>query len=156
MVRSIATRGLRIKCMVLVIGLATLAPILRADQIPVGNWVRRTTKDGGGTTMLVENAGTGQKFTFKVAVANGGTSTMILTTHYDGKDATVFVDGKPSGETMAIRKVDDHHVINVVKMNGNPMVTQKSELSADGKVIKTESMPTVAGQPSGVEYWDKK
>ncbi len=150
------TRGLGIKCAALVIGLATLAPILRAEGIPVGNWVRRPTKDGGNATMLVESAGTGQKFTFKVAIANGGTATMVVTTQYDGKDAPVYVDGKPSGETMAISKVDDHHTTNVLKMNGNPFVTQKSELSADGKVIKTESISMVAGAPNSVEYWDKK
>ena len=150
------TRGLRIKCLAVVIGLATLTAILHADQIPLGNWVRRPTKDGGSATMLVEGAGTGQKLTFKVAVANGGTATMVVTTQFDGKDATVFVDGKPSGETMAISKVDDHHTTNVIKMNGNPFVTQKSELSSDGKVIKTESTPMVSGAQGGVEYWDKK
>ena len=148
--------GLRIKCMALVIGLATLAPILHADQIPGGNWVRRPTKDGGSATMLVEPAGTGQKLTFKFAIANGGTATMVVTTQFDGKDATVFVDGKPSGETMAISKVDDHHTTNVLKMNGNPFVTQKSELSADGKVIKTESISMVGGAPNSIEYWEKK
>ena len=149
------TRGLRIRCIALVIGLATLTPMLRADQIPTGNWVRRPTKDGISSTMLVENAGAGQKLTYKVTVPNG-TSTMILTTQYDGKDAQLYVDGKPSGETMAIRKVDDHHVTNVIKINGNSVSNQKSEVSADGKVIKTETMSTVAGQPAGVEYWDKK
>ena len=150
------TRGLRFKCVALVIGLATLAPILWAEGIPVGNWVKRPTKAGESATMFVESAGNGQKYTFKVAIANGGTATMVMTTQYDGKDAQVYVDGKPSGETMAISKVDDHHTTNVIKMNGNPFVTQKSELSVDGKVIKTESTSMVAGAPNSVEYWDKK
>jgi hypothetical protein len=141
---------------ILGIVLAALVSILWADQIPLGNWMRRPTKDGGSATMFVEAAGAGQKFTFKVLVAGGGTSTMIITTQFDGKDAEVLVDGKPSGETMAIRKLDDHHTVNVIKMNGNPMVTQKSELSADGKTIKVESLPTVPGGQGGVEYWDKK
>jgi hypothetical protein len=106
--------------------------------------------------MVIEAAGTGRKLTFKVAVAGGGTSTMIVTTQLDGKDAQVLVDGKPSGETMAIRLIDDHHAINVIKMNGNPMLTQKSELSADGKVIKVESTSKVPGGQYGTEYWDKK
>ena len=149
------TRGLRFKCMALVIGLATLAPMLLAEGIPVGNWVRRPTKGGVVVTMLVESAGAGQKLTYKITAPNG-TSTMIMTTQYDGKDAQVYVDGKPSGETMAIRKVDDHHTTNVIKMNGNPFATQKSELSADGKVIKVESTPTGPGGQGGTEYWDKK
>jgi hypothetical protein len=150
------SRGLLIKCIALVICLAGLIPILRADNIPVGTWVRRPNKDGGSSIMIVEAAGTGRKLTFKVAVAGGGTSTMIVTTQLDGKDAPVFVDDKPSGETMAIRKVDDHHALNFIKMNGNPMLTQKSELSADGKVIKVESTPMIPGGQYGTEYWDKK
>jgi hypothetical protein len=149
-------RGFRIKCIASVILLAGLVPILRADSIPVGTWVRRPNKDGGSSTMIIEAAGTGRKLTFKVAVAGGGTATMIVTTQLDGKDAPVSVDGKPSGETMAIRRVDDRHAINILKMNGNPMMTQKSELSADGKVIKVESTPMVPGAHYDTEYWDKK
>ena len=143
------------KRIALFICLAGLIPILPAANLPTGTWVRRPIA-GGSATMIVEAAGAGQKYTFRVQVAGGGFSTMILTTQYDGKDAEVLVDGKPSGETMAIRMLDDHHVINILKMNGNPMVTQKSELSADGKTIKTESVSSVPGVQNPVEYWDKK
>ncbi len=149
-------RGLAMKCVALVICLAGLTPILGADSVPVGTWVRRPNQDGVSSTMIIEKVGTGRKLTFKVAVAGGGTSTLVVTTQLDGKDAPVSVDGKPSGETMAIRLVDDHHAINLIKMDGNPMVTQKSELSADGKVIKVESTPMVPGAQNGTEYWDKK
>lgn len=81
---------------------------------------------------------------------------MIVTTQGDGKDAQVFVDGKPSGETMAIRLVDARHTTNNIKINGNLVVTQKSELSADGKTIKVDSNPAVAGAQIGVEYWARK
>ena len=130
--------------------------MLRAEMLGNGTWVRRPNKDGPSSTMVIEAAGSGRKLTFKVPVASGGTSTMIVTTQLDGKDAPVSVDGKPSGETMAIRLIDDHHAINVIKMNGNPMLTQKSELSADGKVIKVESTSMVPGAQYGTEYWDKK
>ena len=144
------------KCITLVICLACLIPILRADSMWIGTWVRRANKDGVNATMIIEAAGTGKKLTFKVGVAGGGTSTLIVTTQGDGKDATVSVDGKPSPETMAIRTVDDRHTINIIKMGGNPMTTQKSELSADGKVIKVESNAMAPGQQNGIEYWDKK
>ncbi len=142
------------KFIALVVCLGSLVPVLRADMLAAGTWVRRPNKDGGSSTMIIEAVGTGRKLTFKVA-AGGGTVTMIVTTQLDGKDAPVLVDGKPSGETMAIRMIDDHHAINVIKMNGNPMVTQKSELSADGKVIKVESTSMVPGGQYGTEYWDK-
>jgi hypothetical protein len=136
--------------------LATLTPMLRADILAIGTWVRRPNKDGGSSTMFIETAGTGRKLTFKVPIAGGGITTMIVTTQLDGKDAPVLVDGKPSGETMAIRLMDDRHAVNVIKMNGNELLTQKSELSVDGKVIKVESIPAVSGGQYGTEYWDKK
>ena len=57
---------------------------------------------------------------------------------------------------MAIRMIDDHHAVNVMKINGNPMATQKSELSADGKVFKTETISTARDGQNTIEYWDKK
>jgi len=106
--------------------------------------------------MVIEAVGAGRKLTFKIAIPGGGTSTLTVTTQVDGKDAAVSVDGRPSGQTMAIRAIDDHHAINIIKMNGSPTTTQKSQLSADGKVIKVESSAMAPGQQNGFEYWDKK
>src|SRR5204862_194683 len=132
--------GHPMKCIALVLCLAGMVPIVRAASLPTGTWVRRPNNDGISGTLIIEAAGTGRKLTFKVAFAGGGTSTMTVTTQVDGKDAIVSVDGKPSGQTMAIRMIDDHHAVNVMKINGNPMATQKSELFADGKVFKTETI----------------
>jgi len=134
---------------------AALIPLLRAE-LPTGTWVRRPNKDDLGATMIVEAAGRGRKLTFKVALPGGGTSTMIVTTQGDGKDEPVSIDGKPSPETMAIRFVDDRHMINIIKLSGTTMVTQKSEVSADGRLIKVVSSADAPGQQNGVEYWDKK
>jgi hypothetical protein len=136
--------------------LAGQAQIPGFESLPNGNWVRRPTKDGGHATLIIETAGTGRKLTFKIEIAGGVTTTMVVTTQGDGKDAQVFVDGKPSVETMAIRTVDGRHTINIVKMDGKPIATQNSELSADGKVIKVDSRPSVAGAQIVVEYWDRK
>ena len=57
---------------------------------------------------------------------------------------------------MAIHKIDDRHFINVIKMDGKPMASQKSEVSADGKVIKVDGTPMAPGAQPTVEYWDKK
>ena len=144
------------KHIALVICLAGLTPTLWADGIPTGTWVRRANKDSISSTMFVEAAGTGQKLTLKVKVGDGTTSTMTVTTQWDGKDATVYVEGKPSGETMALRMVDGRHATTILKLNGKPIATQKSELSADGKVIKTETIHTTPEAPNTIEYWDKK
>lgn len=150
------SRELLFKCIALFVCLATLSPMLRADILANGTWVRRPDKAGVSATVVIEAAGTGRKLTFKVAVAGGAVTTMTVITQLDGKDAPVLVDGKPSGETMAIRLIDDRHAINVLKMNGNPMLTQTSELSADGKVIKVENAAKAPGGQNGTEYWDKK
>jgi len=138
----------------LAISLLILVPTLGAADLWLGNWVRRPTTDGVSSTMVIEAAGSGHKMTFKVTPRGAATSTMVVTTQADGKDAVVSMDGKPSGETMAIRMIDDRHMINVIKMSGQTMVTQKSELSADGKQIKVESNPSPGGP--ALEYWDRK
>ena len=144
------------KPIALVICLAGLSPILWASGIPTGTWVRRANKDGISYTMFVEAAGTGQRLTLKLRLGDGGTSTMMVITQWDGKDAPVYVDGKPSGETMAMRMVDDRHTTTILKMGGKPIATQKSEVSADGKVINTETIYTAPEAQHTVEYWDKK
>ena len=63
---------------------------------------------------------------------------------------------KPFGQTMAMRMLDDRHIVNVLKINGNRMATLKSEISPDGKMIKTDTTASVPGQQNGTEYWDKK
>ena len=144
------------KRIALVICLAGLSATLWASGIQTGTWVRRANKDGLSSTMLVEAAGTGQKLTLKFRFGNGASSTMICTTRWDGQDAPVYVDGKPSGETMAIRMVDGRHITTILKMNGKPMATQESEVSADGRVIRTETIPATPGAEHAVEYWDKQ
>ena len=85
---------------------------------------------------------------------------MTITSPFDGSEAPVLVDGKPSGETMAIKWVDNHHTITVVKMNGKAFGTSKAAFSADGKMITVENdyTSTAGGQPVGkqTEIWVRK
>ena len=90
-----------------------------------------------------------------------GTETvMTVESPFDGSDAPVLVDGKPSGETMGIKRVDDHHTITVVKMNGKTFGTSKATFSADGKTITVENnyTSTAGGPPVGkqTEVWVRK
>ena len=83
---------------------------------------------------------------------------MILTvmTQLDGKDAPVMKGDKPTGQTMAIKRVDSHHTVTVLKYQGKETGISTSELSPDGKVLKVQSGPPGA-EPSGiVRYWDKQ
>ena len=139
-----------------VVCLLGLSALVHADGLPTGTWIRRNPMPGGAIALTVEAAGGGRKLTYKFADA---TMVMTIVTQLDGKDAPVLLNGQPSGQTMAIKLIDDRHTFAVVKFQGKEGSTAKSELSADGKVLKVENMmPSAggAGQVVLVEYWDKK
>jgi hypothetical protein len=59
----------------------------------------------------------------------------------DGTEVpALLAGGKPSGETMAIKRLDDRHYEGVVKMDGKPVGTAKSTLSADGTSVQATSI----------------
>jgi hypothetical protein len=140
-----------------VVCLLGLSALVQADGLPTGTWIRRDPMPGGAIALTVEAAGGGRKLTYKFADAS---MVMTIVTQLDGKDAPVLLNGQPSGQTMAIKLIDDRHTFAVVKFQGKEGSTAKSELSADGKVLKVENMmPSSAGgagQVILVEYWDKK
>jgi hypothetical protein len=140
-----------------VVCLLGLSALVHADGLPTGTWIRRNPMPGGAIALTVEAAGGGRKLTYKFADAS---MVMTIVTQLDGKDAPVLLNGQPSGQTMAIKLIDDRHTFAVVKFQGKEGSTAKSELSADGKVLKVENMmPSSAGgagQVVMVEYWDKK
>jgi hypothetical protein len=108
--------------------------------------------------MMVEAAGNGRKLTYNFGPGVHGMVMSVLT-QLDGKDAPVLVNGKPSGQTMGIRMIDSRHASAILKLHGKEYLTSKSEISADGKVLKVENIPVTSagnGQVLMVEYWDKK
>lgn len=129
--------------------------------IPTGTWIKR----GGSPApmmMIVESAGPGVKITYRIIGADGKPTNqyvMTVVTMLDGKEAAVVVDGKPSDETMAVKRIDASHTFTVVKMQGKEFGTSKLEVSGDGKVLKVENhTASWAGQPEkdATEYWDKQ
>ena len=143
-----------------VVVLLTISAALEAQMV-VGTWVRTPTKTAPGQmTMTVEPCcGSGYKLTYRFAT---GQQTMVMTVSspFDGTEVPVLVDGKPSGETMAIKRVDDHHASTVLKMNGEPFGTSQSTLSADGKTISVinEVTNAASGNPVGkvTETWTRQ
>ena len=123
-----------------VAGAAALCALLSftslSAQLGVGTWVKQGDS-GPALAMTVESA-------------------------LDGKESPVLLmGGKPSGETMAITRIDAHHLSTVLKMNGQPYGTSKATLSADGKTLTVENevtKPAVPGQPAGktTEVWVRK
>lgn len=134
-------------------------------QIPAGTWIKRGESP---LAMVVEPAGAGIKISYKAVGPDRKPkepAMMTMETQLDGKEAPVLMaDGKPTGQTMAVSRVDATHTATVVKFQGKLYGTSKSELSAGGKTLKVEnevpenSTAHSMGQPLGtqVEYWDKQ
>ena len=153
--------GLPAVCASALIVLLTLgsASFLSA-QMGVGTWVRQPGSAPGDITMTVEPCcNGGRKLTYHIKIGNV-TNVMVVESPFDGKEVPVLLDGKPSGETMAIKTVDSSHWTVVLKMNGQSFGTSKGEISADGKTINVENNFTfaAAGQQVGLqkEVWLKK
>jgi hypothetical protein len=140
------------------------ALLLIAADGAIGTWIRQAgagASAGGQMTMTVEPWGAnGRKLTYRVK-GQGGTD-MILTVEspMDGTDAPVLLNGKPSGETMGIKRVDSHHSVTVLKMNGQQFGISRATLSPDGKTITVENEITAqaGGRQPGkaTETWLRK
>jgi hypothetical protein len=74
---------------------------------------------------------------------------VLVQSTLDGADAPVLVAGKPSSETMAIKRVDDHHLTGLVKMNGRPSARRKARFppTAERTPSKTTSPPAPPVNP---------
>ena len=101
----------------------------------------------------------GRRFTYHVVMDKTETL-LIVETRLDGREAPVLMGGKPSGETMAITRVDQHRASAVLKMNGTFFGTAKGTLSADGRTLTVinDYSSTAGGQPvrKYTEVWVRK
>ena len=125
-------------------------------QLGVGEWVR-TDAAGTGMTMTVAACCKGGfRLTYRIPIANGQPP-LILTVDLpmDGTEVPTMSAGKPTGQTMSAKRVDDRHYTGVVKQDGKPYLTSNATLSADGKTMSIED--TLAGSNQKViETWAKK
>jgi hypothetical protein len=126
-------------------------------QLAAGTWVMRESPQ---ISMVVVPRGSGYSITYHIRGSDGKPITMTLQTPLDGSETPFLINGKPTGQTYAGRRVDSRHTTGVIKMDGKPFGTSKAELSADGKTITVENDNTGApgGTPVGkrIEHWDKR
>ena len=128
-------------------------------QVGLGTWVRKpdASASAGMTMIVVACCSGGRRITYHIPPND-----MVLTveSQLDGRDAPVMLGGKPSGETMAIKLVDDLHMTAVLKMNGKTFGTAKGTISPDGKILTVEDNFSSAegGPPVGkqTETWVRK
>jgi len=148
----------RIACGAILLWALALTRSLNA-QVGLGTWVRKADASASaGMTMIVGACcNGGRRITYHIPPND-----MVLTveSQLDGRDAPVMLGGKPSGETMAIKLVDDLHMTAVLKINGKTFGTAKGTISPDGKILTVEDNFTSAegGQPVGkqTETWVRK
>ncbi len=125
-------------------------------QLGVGEWAR-TDKEGGGMTMTVAACCKGGfRLTYHVPIGNGQPPlTITVDLPMDGTEVPTMTAGKPTGQTMSAKRIDDHHFTGIVKQNGKLSLTNTATLSADGKTLTVED--TIAGGNVKVtEIWTKK
>jgi uncharacterized membrane protein YvbJ len=131
-------------------------PAAAADS-PIGGTYAMKGKGGKPEmTMKVEAWGRDKvKLTYRVKGVDNMEMTVVSDTK--GGDAPILVNGKPTGETMAIKLTDKLHSTAVVKMNGKTMGTSKAEFSPDYKTLTVENDMSgmVGNTPQGksTEVW---
>jgi hypothetical protein len=137
------------------------APRAHAQLAP-GEWVR-TDAQGKGLAMTVEPCcNGGLRLTYHLPAPAAGQPPINLTVDspMDGTEVPAMVAGKPSGQTLAVTRVDARHYTAIVKMAGKPFSTSNATMSADGKTLTVESTLTAPG-PDGkpqkiIETWARK
>ncbi len=137
----------RLICLLAFLTVAVWADRVQA-QLGVGTAWLRTDALGKGITLTVEACcNGGLRLVFQIP-STGGQPPITLTVNspMDGSEAPALVGGKPSGETMAIKRVDDHHYNTVIKMNGQPFGTSNGTVSADNKTMTVETVTQGGGQ----------
>lgn len=148
----------RFPSMAFVVCLLSLSSLVGADSLWSGTWVLREPPQAGRLTMTVEEVGTGWKLTYKVVgpSAPGSTVSTVLTP-LNGNDVPVLVNGKPSGQTMGIKKIDSRHTVTVLRFKGKETGISKAELSPNGKVLTVET-DYATSNPMGkeIQYWDRQ
>lgn len=129
-------------------------------QLATGTWVQHPTPGQPGLTMTIESCCHGGSH---IVYRLTGHNEVLLTVDspLDGTEVPVLKpDGKPSGETMAIKRVDARHTVTVLKVDGAQFGVSRAELSSDGKTltIVNEITQAVSGRVPGTktDIWTKQ
>jgi hypothetical protein len=128
-------------------------------QLAVGTTWLRTDPQGKGIVLSIEACcNGGLRLIWQIPPMGGQpATTMTVDSPMNGTEAPMLVAGKPSGQTMAIKRVDDHHYSAIVKMNGQPFGTSNGTVSADNRTMTVDSAFGVGSQAQKIiETWVRK
>jgi hypothetical protein len=124
-------------------------------QLGVGTSWLRTDAGGKGIILSVQACcNGGLRLIWQIPSMGGQPAyTMSVDSPMNGTEAPALTGGKPTGETMALTRVDDHHYKAIVKMNGQPFGTSSGTISADNKTMTVDS---VYGGQKTIETWVRR
>ena len=128
-------------------------------QLGVGTTWVRTDAQGKGIVLNVEACcHGGLRLLYDVPISGGQPAfKMSVDSPMNGTEAPALIAGKPSGETMAIKRVDDHHLTAILKMNGQPFATYNATVSPDNKSMTVDGVYGTGSQTQKVtETWVRK
>jgi hypothetical protein len=137
------------------LSLLRASPAAAAADSPIGTWVKKVEAGKPAMTLSIEEWRPGKaKLTWHLPNVK---MVLTLVSPVDGSDAPLLIDGKPSGQTMAVKLLDKRHAVTTAKMNGKPFGTSKSTFSEDFKTLTVESdyAESVGGNKVGksTETW---
>lgn len=139
-----------------------------ADDVQTGNWKINLSKSRfktspapkSQTVAVMPQGKDGVKVKVDAVNAKGESSTIEYGGQYDGKEnpRTETGAGAVPGQTVSLKRLDAHTAERVTWLKGKKLVTEKWEISADGKTrTVTQSGADPAGKPvDNVIVYDKQ
>jgi hypothetical protein len=129
-----------------------------AEDVQTGHWMLNIPKSQFKTSpapktqmvMIVPEGKDGVKVTADVTRANGAKAAFSYAGQYDGKEnpRTETGDGAVPGQTVTMKRVDDHTVERISYLKGKKLVIEKWAISRDGKTrTVTQSGVGTDGKP---------
>jgi hypothetical protein len=139
-----------------------------AEDAQTGRWTLNVAKSQFKTSAapktqivtIVPDGKDGVKVTADVVRANGAKAAFEYAAQYDGKEypRTETGDGAVPGQTVTLKRIDNHTVERIRYMKGKKLVIEKWAISADGKTrTVTQSGVGPDGKPvDNVLVYEKK
>ena len=139
--------------------------VLAAASDPfLGAWklnAEKSTFDKGsqppppGVTMTYSREGDVVTVSAIVPLPNGKEHKIAHTETYDGQPHDRY-EGKPNGETLTHRRVDDRTVETVWRKDGKPVAITTRTVSADGRTLTSIVRSPGKSDPDNVMVYDKQ
>ena len=139
--------------------------LLQAAQDPfLGTWKlnpEKSTLEKGappppkGITMTYTREGDGVKVTASVPLPDGSTRNIVHTQSYDGKPHDRF-EGKPNGETLTHRRINDRTEETVWHKDAKVTATTTRTVSADGRTLTSVVRSPGRTEPDNVMVYDRQ